>query len=75
MRPAATHAEKIGEALQYFYAPTEDKYFAMQVVFYAGWFLGRTPGQAEHPLIWVVPDAHAPFFHACHVWVAQQLRL
>jgi 8-oxo-dGTP diphosphatase len=67
-------AGKIGEALQYFYAPSEDKYFAMHAVFYAGTFLGQRPGPAEYPVIWVLPDATAPFFHARHVWAAQSLR-
>src|SRR5262245_65866322 len=33
-------AGKIGEALQYFYASSEDTYFAMHAVFYAGAFPG-----------------------------------
>jgi hypothetical protein len=65
---------KIGEALQYFYAPSEDKYFAMHAVFYAGTFLGQTPGQAEYPVVWVLPDDQAPFFHASHLWAAQSFR-
>ena len=67
-------AGKIGEALQYFYAPSDDKYFAMHAVFYAGAFLGQTPGQAALPRVWVFPDAKAQFFHASHVWAAQSLR-
>jgi 8-oxo-dGTP diphosphatase len=67
-------AGKIGEALQYFYAPSDDKYFAMHAVFYAGVFLGQIPGQAEYPVVWVLPDDKAPFFHASHVWAAQSLR-
>jgi 8-oxo-dGTP diphosphatase len=66
-------AKKIGEALQYFYAPSEDKYFAMHAVFYAGTFLGQTPGQAEYPVVWVFPDAKAQFFHASHLWAVQSL--
>ena len=67
-------AEKIGEALQYFYASSEDKYFAMHAIFYAGTFLGQTSGQAEYPVVWLLPDDQAPFFHASHVWAAQSLR-
>jgi 8-oxo-dGTP diphosphatase len=67
-------AEKIGEALQYFYASSDDKYFAMHAIFYAGTFLGQTPGQAEYPVVWVLPDDTAPFFHASHVWAAHNLR-
>jgi len=66
-------AGKMGEALQYFYAPSDDKYFAVHAIFYAGTFLGQTPGQAEYPVVWV-PDDTAPFFHASHVWAAQSLR-
>jgi 8-oxo-dGTP diphosphatase len=67
-------AGKIGEALQYFYASSEDKYFAMYAVFYAGIFLGQTSGQAEYPVVWVLPDVKAGFFHASHLWAAQSLR-
>src|SRR5215472_2828772 len=49
-------AKKIGEALQYFYAPSEDTYFAMHAIFYAGVFLGQIPGQAALPFVWVFPD-------------------
>jgi len=66
--------EKIGEALQYFYAVSEDTYFAMQAIFYTGAFLGQTPGQAEYPVVWMFPDDKAPFFHASHLWAAQSLR-
>jgi ADP-ribose pyrophosphatase YjhB (NUDIX family) len=66
--------EKLGEALQYFYASSEDTYFAMQAIFYVGVFLGQIPGQAAVPLVWVLPDAKAPFFHTSHVWAAQRLR-
>jgi 8-oxo-dGTP pyrophosphatase MutT (NUDIX family) len=66
-------AGKIGEALQYFYAPSEDTYFAMHAIFYGGVFLGQIPGQAEYPVVWVFPDAKAQFFHASHVWAAQSL--
>ena len=67
-------AGKIGEALQYFYASSEDKYFAMHAIFYAGVFLGQIPGQAALPFVWVLPDDTSPFFHASHVWAAQSLR-
>jgi 8-oxo-dGTP diphosphatase len=66
--------EKLGEALQYFYASSDGKYFAMHAIFYAGAFLGHMPGQAALPFVWVLPDAKAQFFHASHVWAAQSLR-
>jgi 8-oxo-dGTP diphosphatase len=65
--------EKIGEALQYFYASSEDTYFAMHVLFYAGTFLGQTSEQAVNPVVWVLPDDRTPFFHASHLWAAQSL--
>ena len=67
-------AKKIGEALQYFYASSDDTYFAMHAIFYTGAFLGQTPGQAEYPVVWMFPDEKAPFFHASHLWAAQSLR-
>lgn len=67
-------AKKIGEALQYFYASSEDTYFAMHAIFYVGAFLGQTPGQVALPVVWVSPDDEAHFFHTSHVWAAQSLR-
>jgi 8-oxo-dGTP diphosphatase len=67
-------AKQIGEALQYFSASSEDRYFAMHAVFYAGVFLGQTPAQAALPLVWLVPDDQAQFFHTSHVGAAQSLR-
>jgi 8-oxo-dGTP diphosphatase len=61
----------IGEALQYFYARSDDTYFAMHAVFYEGAFLGQTTGHAEHRLVWIFPDDRAHFFHACHAWAVQ----
>ena len=66
--------EKLGEALQYFYASSDDKYFAMHAVFYAGAFLGQMPRQVALPFVWVFPDDKAQFFHVSHVWAAQSLR-
>jgi 8-oxo-dGTP diphosphatase len=60
-------AGKIGEALQYFYASSDDKYFAMHAIFYVGAFLGQMPGQAALPFVWVLPDTKAQFFHASHL--------
>jgi hypothetical protein len=67
-------AKQIGEALQYFYAPSKDTYFAMHAVFYAGAFLGHMPGQVALPVVWVFPDGKAQFFHASHLWAAQRFR-
>jgi 8-oxo-dGTP diphosphatase len=67
-------AKHIGEALQYFYAASDDKHFAMHAVFYAGAFLEQMPGQVALPFVWVFPDAKAQFFHASHVWAAHSLR-
>ena len=44
-------AGKIGEALQYFYASSDDTYFAMHALFYRGVFLGQMPGQAKYPVV------------------------
>jgi 8-oxo-dGTP diphosphatase len=66
-------AKQIGEVLQYFYASSEDRYFAMHAVFYAGAFLGQAPAQAALPFVWVLPDDQAQFFHTSHVWAAQSL--
>jgi 8-oxo-dGTP pyrophosphatase MutT (NUDIX family) len=66
-------AGKMGEALQYFYAPSEGTYFAMHAVFYVGAFLGQILGQVALPFVWVFPDGKAQFFHASHVWAAQSL--
>ena len=63
---------KIGEAFQYFYARTDDTYFAMHAVFYEGAFAGSTPGPAEGPWFWMLPGNGSEFFHECHIWAIHQ---
>jgi hypothetical protein len=65
---------QIGEAHQYFYAPTDDMYFAMHAVFYEGRFLGLTTGQAEDSsfgifkrrVFYIKCDRHTPPPEANH---------
>lgn len=65
---------KIGQAIQYFYAPVDDRHFEMSATFFVADFAGEATGQGDHELFWqpIVGGAEA-FFHACHAWAVCQV--
>lgn len=64
---------KIGEALQYFFAASEGRYYAMQAVFFRADLLEGVHGPAEYGLCWLDVNRPGPwFFHACHDWAVRQ---
>lgn len=64
---------KIGEALQYFFAASEGRYYAMQPVFFRAELIEESHGPAEYALCWLDVNHPGPcFFHACHDWAVQQ---
>lgn len=64
----------IGEAVQYFYSSTDDRYYKMQAVFFTGEFTTETTGgTGEHQLEWMPQgEAERACFHACHAWAIRQ---
>jgi 8-oxo-dGTP diphosphatase len=64
---------KIGEAIQYFYAPSNDRHYRMHALFFAGEFTDETGGEAEHELEWLpLAEVERACFHACHAWAIRQ---
>jgi 8-oxo-dGTP pyrophosphatase MutT (NUDIX family) len=64
---------KIGAALQYFFARSEDRYYEMTAVFFRAEFVGELLGPGEYNWCWY--DTSQPgrlFFHACHDWAVRR---
>jgi ADP-ribose pyrophosphatase YjhB (NUDIX family) len=62
----------IGEAVQYFYASSDDQHYRMQAVFFAARFIGAPNGSGEHWLHWLpATEARQAFYHECHAWAVQ----
>jgi 8-oxo-dGTP diphosphatase len=61
--------DEIGEAIQFFYAATDERWFEMHATFFRAMFDDSPPTVGEHELHWIDPRADASlFFHECHVW-------
>lgn len=71
-RPARiTH--RIGDAVQYFFAGTEGRWYVMTATFFIAELEDGDQTAAEYELLWVDPQADgASFFHASHAWAARQ---
>jgi len=64
---------KIGEALQYFFAASEGRYYAMKAVFFRAELIEESHRPAEYALCWLDVSHPGPwFFHACHDWAVRQ---
>ena len=64
---------KIGEAVQYFCAATEGRYYAMQAVLYKAELVEGSHSPAEYELCWLDVSHPGPwFFNACHDWAVRQ---
>jgi 8-oxo-dGTP diphosphatase len=64
---------KIGEAVQYFFAAADDRYYAMPAVFFRAELGEATLGPAESRICWLDLEGPKPlFFHACHDWAVRQ---
>jgi 8-oxo-dGTP pyrophosphatase MutT (NUDIX family) len=60
---------KLGEAVQYFYSPTDERHYRMHATFFAGEFTDEARGAGEHELHWLpATEAEGACFHACHAW-------
>jgi 8-oxo-dGTP diphosphatase len=67
---------RIGDAMQYFFAGTEGRWYAMTATFVVAALEEGDASAAEYQLLWVDPHADAAvFFHASHAWAAQQCPL
>ena len=65
-------AEKIGEAIQYFYASTDNEHYEMHAVFFLGELTGNPLGSKEYEICWLDIPSHLPFFfHSSHDWATR----
>ena len=67
--------EKIGEAIQFFYAGEQLGWYDMHCTFFRVQLTGAQISEPEHQLIWLASPMPSSFFHACHAWaIAQTVR-
>jgi 8-oxo-dGTP diphosphatase len=63
---------KIGEAVQFFYAATEERWYEMRSIFIRARFEDERAGAGEYELHWLDAKQYADsFFHECHAWAAR----
>ena len=64
---------RVGEAVQYFYSPADDRHYRMLATFFAGEFVNDGRGGAgEHELDWLpITDVEHVCFHECHAWAVR----
>jgi len=64
---------KIGEAIQYFFASADSKYYAMRAVFFRAELAEVPLGPGEYELCWLNASQPTPLFvHASHDWAVRQ---
>jgi len=64
---------KIGEAVQYFFAVADGRYYAMRAVFFQAELAEVPLGPGEYEVCWLDASHPTPlFFHACHDWAVRQ---
>jgi 8-oxo-dGTP pyrophosphatase MutT (NUDIX family) len=60
---------RIGEALQFFYAAEEERWYRMSAVFFHAEFADGPVAAGEHELCWLDPNRNGVlFFHTSHAW-------
>jgi 8-oxo-dGTP diphosphatase len=61
---------RLGQAIQYFYSPSDDRHYKMLAVFFAGEFIDDACGKTgEHELGWFpITEVDQACFHECHAW-------
>ena len=61
----------LGEAIQFFYAGDEARWYEMTATFLRAEFDGDLGEHAEHELRWIDANRQGNmFFHACHAWAS-----
>jgi 8-oxo-dGTP diphosphatase len=67
-RPARI-TERIGDAVQYFFAGTEGRWYVMTATFFIAELEDGDHTAGEYELLWLDPQAdNDSFFHASHAW-------
>jgi 8-oxo-dGTP diphosphatase len=61
----------VGQAVQFFYASTEERWYEMSAIFMRARFEHERARGGEYQLHWLDVQRHPElFFHACHAWAA-----
>jgi hypothetical protein len=64
---------RIGEAIPFFHAADEGRYYEMRAVFLAAELVAGPTGSAEYEVGWLDVSGPGPvFYHACHDWAVRQ---
>jgi 8-oxo-dGTP diphosphatase len=64
--------EKIGAAIEYFYAENDRQYVAKECNFYRARLLGKAENTPEGELLWLGAGELGKMFHECHRWIAER---
>jgi 8-oxo-dGTP diphosphatase len=63
----------LGDAIQYFYAASDDCHYRMLATFFVAELTRRLPGSGEYVVQWLPRDqVDGGFFHQCHEWAVGQ---
>lgn len=66
----------LGEAVQFFYAATDDKYYRMRAMFFVVELTDERADAGEHELCWLPRiEAATAFFHESHAWAVRQVSI
>ena len=65
-------SEKIGEAIEYFYAEIENRYIAKECHFYRALLINKVREKTEHELIWITENELGEMYHKSHQWIVEQ---
>ncbi len=64
--------EKLGSAVEYFYAEIDGCYIAKECNFYRGSILNRVKKNSETELIWINRNALNEMYHRSHQWIVRK---
>jgi 8-oxo-dGTP diphosphatase len=62
--------EKIGAAVDYFYAQTDGQYIAKECHFYRVALIDKIKATTEYQLIWIGESELGEMYHQSHQWIA-----
>jgi 8-oxo-dGTP diphosphatase len=66
---------RVADAVQFFWADDEQKWYRMVATFILAELLPAAGGQGTYELQWLEPETQAKaFFHASHAWAASLVR-
>lgn len=65
-------SEKIGAAIEYFYAENDRQYIAKECHFYRVSLLDKIADETENELLWIESGELGEMFHRCHRWIIER---